>query len=150
MRITIKLDAFNQDVDSAYAVLWLDKERGRWSREAHDRIELPSWGTWEFTPGGTLLRGLRTSAAVAMLEGLRLAAREPASGTAELMTAQRGRAVVFGCGESNVSRVMNSGYWHIQCVDSETTIPEHEIFSDEPDVLGEGSTPVRDSGSLAT
>ncbi|BCQ28990.1 DUF3564 family protein (plasmid) [Caballeronia sp. NK8] len=150
MRITIKLDAFNQDADSAYAVLWLDKERGRWSREAHERIELPSWGTCEFTQGGMLLRGPGTSAAVAMLEGLGLAAREAAFGTPELMTAQRGRAVVCGYGESNASHVKNAGYWHIQCVDTETTIPEHEIFSDEPDVSREGSTQVRDSGSLAT
>jgi|GEM_PF-282701 hypothetical protein len=150
MRITIKLDAFNREAESAFAVLWLDKERGRWSREAHDRIELPSWGTWELTPGGTLLRGPDASAPVAMLEGLVLAARQAVSGTAELVTCERGRAVVFACGDSNAPRAPNAGYWHIQCVDSETTLAEHEIFSDEPDVLGEGSAQTRGPGPFAT
>lgn len=148
MRITIKLDALNQETESAYAVLWLDKERGRWSREAHDRIELPTWGTWEVTPCGTLLRGPDTSAPVAMLEGLELAALKAAFRAADVMASQCGRALVFGSGESNAHG--GAWYWHIQCVDSESTIAEHEIFSDEPDVLAEGSAQARDSGSFAT
>jgi hypothetical protein len=38
MRVTVKLDAFDHAGVDAFAVLWLDRESGRWSREAHDHV----------------------------------------------------------------------------------------------------------------
>jgi hypothetical protein len=149
MRITIKLDRFDHADESAYAVLWLDNERGRWSREAHDGFELPAWGTWELAPIGTLLRSPDASAPIVMLDGLRLAAREYTPGIGQLATSAQGRAKFFRFDESGVLRSADAGHWHVQCIDREPTIAEHEIFSDEPDAPGTASAKGRDCGSFA-
>jgi hypothetical protein len=55
MRITVHLDTFDCQ-DSAYAIIWLDRETGKWSREGHAVIDLPAWGTLAFARGSTHLR----------------------------------------------------------------------------------------------
>jgi len=132
MRITIRLDAFDHAAESAFAVLWIDRERRRWSREGHDRVELPAWGTWESACDGTLLRDPDTSAPLLMLHGLALQA---ATGTmSALEETQRGRAQYLPARGPNATPAHDAGHWHIQCIDRETTVAEHELFSDEEDV----------------
>lgn len=150
MRITIRLEAFDHAAESAYAVLWLDRERRRWSREGHDRVALPPWGTWENAPGGTLLRAPDMSSPVLMLQGLTLNAQESVPGNVEPAELQKGRADILVAGDARVARAPDSGHWHIQCVDCETTVAEHEIFSDEPDAPGEEGDQVPVSGSFTT
>ncbi|SAK93911.1 DUF3564 family protein [Caballeronia ptereochthonis] len=157
MRITIKLDGFDHAAALAYAVLWLDKERGRWSREAHDGFELPPWGTWRSAPDGTLLLDPDTLQAVLMLHGLRLnapAGIAGATGTDDPSAcapseSQKGRANYFGCGADGESRAPDAGHWHVQCIDRESTVAEHEVFSDEPDAVSGQSAHAHDAGSLA-
>ncbi|SAK60435.1 hypothetical protein AWB76_02906 [Caballeronia temeraria] len=132
MRITIKLDTFARPAGSAYAVLWLDLESGRWSREAHECIELPTWGTWERVQGGLLLRGLAAGSPVVMLDGLKIEGQD----SLQPATSQRGHAEFYGPGESIEAAELYRGVWHIQCIDRENCVAEHEIFSDEPNVAG--------------
>ncbi|WP_250536111.1 DUF3564 family protein [Caballeronia sp. AZ10_KS36] len=131
MRITIKLDGFDHAAQSAFAVLWIDRERGRWSREAHERVELPAWGTWESAPEGTLLRDSGTFVPLVLLHGLVLAALPKATSVPEPM--QQGHADYLASRGSRATPAKLSGHWHIQCIDCETTVPEHELFSDEED-----------------
>ena len=44
MRITLHLDTFDTD-PFAYAILWLDDQTLKWSREGHAGLALPEWGT---------------------------------------------------------------------------------------------------------
>ncbi|MFM0326560.1 DUF3564 family protein [Caballeronia glebae] len=161
MRITIKLDAFDHAGESAFAVLWLDRENGRWSREGHECLDIPPWGTWQSTSGGTLLLDPATSNALLMLHGLRLSTTGdmlPAEDTVQEVAhkkweAQGGRADYFGCGGSSGSsepRPSDKGHWHVQCVDRERIIAEHEVFSDEPDAFNGGSARTGDPGPFAT
>lgn len=41
MRLTILINGSDPTVSHDYAVLWLDTEEHRWSREAHQGIDLP-------------------------------------------------------------------------------------------------------------
>lgn len=52
MRITVHLDTFECST-AAYAILWLDRESGKWSREGHAVIDLPEWRTLEYSRGST-------------------------------------------------------------------------------------------------
>ncbi len=44
MRLTILINGSDPTVNHDYAVLWLDTDEHRWSREAHEGIDLPPWG----------------------------------------------------------------------------------------------------------
>lgn len=158
MRITIKLDAFVHTSESAFAVLWLDRENGRWSREGHECLDIPPWGTWTSEAGGTQLLDAATSNALLMLHGLRLSTTgdgRSAEGTLQNVAdkkweSQRGRADYFGRGATSEPRPLDSGHWHVQCVDRESIVAEHEVFSDEPDAVNGGSACPGDPGSFAT
>ncbi|MCE4569179.1 DUF3564 family protein [Caballeronia sp. CLC5] len=158
MRITIKLDAFDHTSESAFAVLWLDRENGRWSREGHECLDIPVWGTWKSEAGGMLLLDAATSNALLMLHGLRLSTTgdgRSAEGALQNVAdkkweSQRGRADYFGCGANSEPRPLDHGHWHVQCVDRERIVAEHEVFSDEPDAVSGGSACPGDPGSFAT
>lgn len=158
MRITIKLDAFDHAGESAFAVLWLDRENGRWSREGHEWLDVPPWGTWKSASDGTLLLDPATSKALLMLHGLRLSTSSDMRATKDThqdvaqqrWEAQRGRADYFGCGTRNKACPLDNGHWHVQCVDRESIIAEHEVFSDERDAFNGGSARAGDPGPFAT
>ncbi|WP_277182929.1 DUF3564 family protein [Caballeronia sp. BR00000012568055] len=132
MRITLKLDAFSDAKTSDYAVIWLDQESGRWSRESHDGIELPSWGIWKPTENGTLLLPPDAGTLLFLLRGLRLGASPGFADRRDSQAEQNGRVVCLRADMRNRSRLMSMGHWHVQCVDRDSIVAEHEIFSDEP------------------
>lgn len=147
MRITIKLDAFDRVSDAAYAVIWLDTNCGRWSREGHDRVELPAWGTWQSATDGTLLLDPAAHAPVFLLRGMRPDSAEDLRNAIDTKKAEHGRVERFGIGPDGAARMKDSGHWHVQCVDREATIAEHEIISDEPDAPREDEESGRDAGT---
>ena len=51
MRITVKLDGFEGAQSAAFAILWLDKETRRWSREGHQGGGDAGLGRLAFQPG---------------------------------------------------------------------------------------------------
>lgn len=132
MRLTLYIDAgkapheggFPLNVEHRYAVLWLDLDHGIWSREAHQGIELPSWGTLHDAPEGMQLRSQEDKNVLCMLHGLTAAARrrhDAAGGTASWT---RGTQAALG-------------RWHLQAVDTEQIKAEHEIFKGEPNATSD-------------
>lgn len=44
MRLTIRINGSESATRQAFAVLWVDTDEGLWSREAHQGLDLPTWG----------------------------------------------------------------------------------------------------------
>lgn len=119
MRITIHLDSFDRLDPRAYAILWLDKDTRRWSREGHAGLDLPPWGSWRDVAGNTLICGADDGRVHCILKGLEL---KEAAGPFE---GETGRAQWVG----NDSMLDVSGCWHVQCVDRDAIHPEHSVFA---------------------
>jgi hypothetical protein len=121
MRITIHLDSFDRLDPCAYAIVWIDKETGKWSREGHTGVEIPEWGEYRATPGGTGLFEEGERLALCTIEGLDLAAHEgPFEG-------ETGRVQWHAC---NCTEPV-TGSWHVQCVDETNCNPEESLFANE-------------------
>ncbi len=119
MRITVHLDTFDRVNPMAFAILWLDMDARKWSREGHMGLDLPEWGTLEVDAHNTLIRGGHGTRPSCVLEGLDL---DGESGPFEGET-----GVAQWCG--GASRSAASGHWHVQCIDQETAQPEHRVFA---------------------
>jgi hypothetical protein len=120
MRITVHLDTFNGLNPNAYAVLWLDKEAGQWSREGHAGIELPPWGRLADDGRSTLIRGAEGLRALCVLEGLKLGSQTgPRVG-------DTGEALWYAPPAGSPI----PGRWHVQFVDLDIPHPEHGVFAD--------------------
>jgi hypothetical protein len=118
MRITIKLD---QPADpDAFAVLWLDLETNHWSREMHSGVDIPSWGLMRAAPGATRLCAPDSPDPLCALTGLDLEDR------ARLIEGQSGQ-VSWYC-DSNLGVRLNR--WHVQCIESDSTEAENEVFDE--------------------
>ena len=70
MRLTILINGSDPTVSHDYAVLWLDTDQRRWSREAHQGIDLPPWGELRDEGGVTTLCAPSTDAPLCTLRGL--------------------------------------------------------------------------------
>lgn len=119
MRLTIHLDTFDRINPMAFAILWLDKDMRRWSREGHHGLDLPKWGALRVDCGNTLVCGPHDSRPFCVLEGLDL---NTAGGPFE---GETGRTQ--WC--ANEGRTLMSGHWHVQCVDTGCVNPESSIFA---------------------
>lgn len=120
MRITLHLDTFDTD-PYAYAILWLDDNSMKWSREAHQGLALPAWGTVRKESDKTVIGDSSGTALLCTLEGLELGT---SGGPFE---GEVGRA--HWADEQSANRML--GQWHVQCIDHETTQPECGIFADD-------------------
>lgn len=121
MRVTVHLDSFDQLDPSAYAIVWIDTEAKKWSREGHAGVSLSEWGQCAPSPGGTGLFACQDRGEVCTLEGLNLEASEgPFEGE---------------CGSVRWHQRLNAGSlegrWHVQCVDESVPDPEDGLFADE-------------------
>ncbi|SAL84470.1 hypothetical protein AWB68_07315 [Caballeronia choica] len=149
MRITVKLDGFGPLTSAAYAILWLDRETLRWSREGHDALDLPDWGTLQSSPIGTLICGAHDMGPIFVLKQLRIDAFAPRnSETAPEISSgsTQGVAEYYASG----SKAAQKGHWHVQCIDRETIQAEHEVFSDEQDPESDGGSDVGARGAYRT
>lgn len=124
MRLTVHLDTFDRVHPMAFAILWLDKEARRWSREGHFGLDLPEWGSLDTDGGNTLVCAPHSTVPVCVLEGLDI---DNVEGPFE---GEVGRAQ--WCAERG--RNWSAGHWRVQCVDIEQTEPEHGMFAGEEDV----------------
>ncbi len=120
MRITLHLDTFDTD-PCAYAILWLDDNSLKWSREAHLGLTLPACGTVREAPRRTLICDSSGTQPLCMLEGLEL---DKNGGPFE---GEVGRAHWYI--PETAKRML--GEWRVQCVDHETNQPEFGIFADD-------------------
>ncbi|KIG03714.1 DUF3564 family protein [Caballeronia concitans] len=123
MRITVKLDGFEGSQNAAYAILWLDKESRRWSREGHQALEVPDWGGLRSGSNGTMICDQHTEQPICVLEQLDVdAPGGPDEGLA-------GRVVWY----VDASRKESAGRWHVQCIDRAQIKAEHSVFAGEED-----------------
>ena len=121
MRITVHLDTFDRVNPCAYAILWLDQDTHKWSREGHVGLDLPEWGSLAVDGSNTLICAPHGTRSLCVLEGLNVEGRDgPFEG--ETGTAQ-------WCGYDSVPDV--PGHWHVQCVDQDTAVAEHSVFADD-------------------
>jgi hypothetical protein len=119
MRITIHLDTFDRVDPCAYAILWLDKESHKWSREGHMGLNLPEWGTYNADRADTLICGPHGARPLCVLEGLELDRHDgPFEG-------ETGRAE-WHRGEGLAPEL---GHWHVQYIDDACVEPEHGLFA---------------------
>ncbi len=121
MRITVHLGQFDHVDPRAYAILWLDDALLEWSREAHFRLSLPSWGRLRTDAGITLVCGPDGVKPVFALEGMAFGVDGgPFEGEA-------GIARWY----ADDSAKPESGHWIVQCVDDQQTLPESSVFADD-------------------
>lgn len=121
MRVTVHLDRFDQLDPSAYAIIWIDIEAKKWSREGHAGVTLPEWGQCCPSPCGTSLLTCEEQREVCTLEGLDLEASDgPFEGE---------------CGAAQwpprVSAAPLDARWRVQCIDESMPDPEDGLFADE-------------------
>lgn len=117
MRITIHLSTFDELNPCAYAIVWIDRDARKWSRESHFGVALPQWGRVDSQPDVTRLCAPDGGPAVCELSGFDL---DSADGPFE--------------GETGGARLCDEnarGHWYVQCVDTETSPAEHSVFADD-------------------
>ncbi len=117
MRLTILINGSDPTVNHDYAVLWLDTDEHRWSREAHDGIDLPPWGDLHDQDGVTTLCAPSADAPLCTLRGLHVDRRQHVSSSQGV-----------AAWESERTRSHMSGYWRLQAVDRLTVHAEHSVF----------------------
>lgn len=121
MRITVHLDSFDQFDPCAYAIIWIDTEAKKWSREGHAGVSLPEWGECHPSPDGTSLLACEDLREVCTLEGL-----DPGAGEGPF-EGECGRVRL----RSRMSAKPLEGHWHVQCVDESSPTPEDGLFADQ-------------------
>lgn len=123
MRVTLHLDSFDRLAPGAWAIVWIDTEVGKWSREGHAGMALPQWGryrSYRGAQGETCLVAGEAGPELCTIEGLDLGA---AGGPFE---GEHGHAQWHGDAHEPVQ-----GDWHVQCVDETANVPEEGLFADE-------------------
>lgn len=118
MRLTILINGPDPTVNHDYAVLWLDTDQQRWSRESHAGIDLPEWGEMHDSGGVTALCAPLADQPLCTLRGLHVNRRQ------EISTAQ-GDAT-WSC---EVSHAPMEGQWRLQAVDRQTVHAENALFA---------------------
>lgn len=121
MRITIHLDTFDCADPAVYAILWLDRDALKWSREGHAGIAIPPWGRLDHASTGTRIVASAENHALCVLDGLDLAT---ASGPFE---GESGRALWY----RHAHHAPVAGKWHVQCVDDTNLPAENSVFADD-------------------
>jgi hypothetical protein len=117
MRLTILINGSDPTVNHDYAVVWLDIDEQRWSREAHEGIDLPPWGELHESDGVTALCAPTMEAPLCTLAGLQVDRKQQivaAQGTAEWTPQPAATRAV--------------GYWRLQAVDRQKIRAEDRIF----------------------
>jgi len=118
MRLTILINGSDPTVNHDYAVLWLDTDERRWSRESHAGVDLPAWGELRDADGVTTLCAPSADQPLCTLSGLHVDRRQQVS-----------RSEGDATWPSKQSRAPMSGYWRLQAVDRQPIRAEHSLFA---------------------
>jgi len=118
MRLTILINGSDPTVNHDYAVLWLDTEQHRWSRESHAGIELPEWGELRDAGEVTALCAPSADAPLCTLRGLHVDRHQQISTSQGDATWSSGR-----------SPAPMNGYWRLQAVDRQPVRAEDSLFA---------------------
>ncbi len=90
MRLTIRINGSESATRHSFAVLWVDTDEGLWSREAHQGMDLPTWGKVRDVEGAMALCAADGGNAVCQLKGLSFDATQREQGPAVLAGARPG------------------------------------------------------------
>ncbi|WP_323121343.1 DUF3564 family protein [Burkholderia alba] len=116
MRLTIRINGSSPSTQQSFAVLWLDTEEQLWSREAHQGINLPTWGKVKDVEGAIALCAADSGEALCQLQGLSFEKVGP--------TVDAGHGdVVLG------DKRYAEGAWRLQAVDACSLQPETRGFT---------------------
>lgn len=118
MRLTILINGPDPTVNHDYAVLWLDTDQQRWSRESHAGVDLPAWGELRAADGVTALCAPSADEPLCTLRGLEVNRRHE-------IGASQGDAT-WPC---PATRAPTQGFWHLQAVDRDVVRAEHSLFA---------------------
>lgn len=132
MRLTILINGPDPTVNHDYAVLWLDTDEQRWSREAHTGISLPEWGEIQSCITATVLSGPGTAEPLCVLHDLHVTRREEVSGADGIATLPH-----------EARSALTDWHWRLQAVDHTRIRADNALFA------GEASVAARTSSSMA-
>ncbi|MEM5450693.1 MULTISPECIES: DUF3564 family protein [Paraburkholderia] len=76
MRLTILINGSDPAVNHEFALVWIDLDQKRWSRESHEGVDLPSWGDVRAGGDETVLCAPQTDAPLCIMRGLSLNERQ--------------------------------------------------------------------------
>ncbi|AOK31611.1 MULTISPECIES: DUF3564 family protein [Burkholderia] len=116
MRLTIRISGNSTSAQPSFAVLWLDTDEHLWSREAHQGIDLPTWGKVTDVAGAVALCSADSGEALCRLQGLSLSGLQPSTQEQE-----HGAAVL--------DKQSLRGAWRLQAIDTESIRPENREFT---------------------
>jgi hypothetical protein len=121
MRLTILINGPDPTVNHDYAVLWLDTDEQRWSREAHAGVDLPEWGEIHSSGDTTVLS--RSGQPLCVLHDLRVSRREEVSCADGIATLAH---------EASYARI--AWHWRLQAVDRTRIHADSALFAGEVSV----------------
>jgi hypothetical protein len=120
MRLTILINGSDPTVNHDYAVLWLDTDQQRWSREAHAGVDLPEWGELKCNGATTVLSGSTSTRPLCILHDLNVTRREEvnhADGIADM--------------PPEISHMQVGWHWRLQAVDRAQVRAASALFADD-------------------
>lgn len=129
MRLTILINGPDPTVNHDYAVLWLDTEEHRWSREAHSGVDLPEWGEIDSFGTHTVLAESASRQPLCVLNDLQVSRRGEVSGADGIASLARD------------PQSQTTWHWRLQAVDRTAVRAESALFA--------GNELTRPSGSTA-
>lgn len=135
MRLTILINGPDPTVNHDYAVLWLDTQEQRWSREAHSGVDLPAWGEIVTRGSETVLCASTTVEPLCVLHDLHITRRNDVSRSDGLVS------LAYDALKKTTWR------WRLQAVDRAPVRAESALFAGE--ALNHLSTPSTRSQAIS-
>jgi hypothetical protein len=123
MRLTILINGPDPTVNHDFALVWLDMEQKRWSRESHEGVDLPAWGEIRETDGELTLCAPEGELPLCEIRGLSLTRRQEIS-------AAQGQATW----PTDASQTRMSGYWRLQAVERGPINAEDALFAGHKEI----------------
>ncbi|WP_321889481.1 DUF3564 family protein [Paraburkholderia bannensis] len=117
MRLTILINGPDPTVNHDYAVLWLDTDEQRWSREAHSGVDLPEWGEMATAGSRTILAGAGSREPLCVLNNLQVSRHGEVSGADGIASMTQD------------PRSKTAWHWRLQAVDRTGARAESALFA---------------------
>ncbi|WP_213302216.1 DUF3564 family protein [Paraburkholderia sacchari] len=118
MRLTILINGSDPTVNHDFAVVWLDMEQKRWSRESHQGVRLPAWGDIREIDGELALCAPEGQRPLCEIRGLNATRRRGIS-TAQGQTTW----------PSDPAQTKTLGCWRLQAVERGPINAEDALFA---------------------
>ena len=116
MRLTVLING--PVVKHEFALVWIDLDEQRWSRESHEGVNLPSWGAVRANNGETVLCMPQSEVPLCIMRGLNLNKWQE-------ICAGHGDASWSENGACNAS----TWQWRVQAVDRKSVRAANSLFA---------------------